>query len=83
MSISSSPVDLAAAVTASDTDDQTLGPGSVYPRAFLVTVAGNVKVTTTGETTATIPVAKETIYPISCRLIWSTGTTATGIIMFA
>lgn len=48
-------------------------------RQIRVTVAGNVKVTTVNGSVATCAFAAGEIRNIRATLIWSTGTTATGI----
>jgi len=81
MSISSEPLDKAAAVTLSDSAIQLVG--NVPPRAFLVTTAGDLKITTTGDSIVTVPVDANVIYPISVKRFWSTGSTAADVLMFA
>ena len=49
-------------------------------RAIFVTVAGNIVITLiddTDETSVTIPVSANAIYPLNIKRLWSTGTTAT------
>lgn len=67
------PVTGIVAITPSDTTNI----GSA--RGFHVTVAGNIKITTEDGQTPTIPVLASIPYPYACTVIWSTGTTATGI----
>lgn len=65
-----------AAVTTSDTTDMTR-PAN----AIMVTAGGAVKVDTQDGSTLTLPgLVVGTIYPIAARRIYTTGTTATGII---
>lgn len=70
------PARFAAAVTPNDSVDlQTTA------RGFMVGAAGNVKITTVGGSTVTLTgVAAGVPLPISVSRIWSTGTTATGIV---
>jgi len=66
----------AIAVTKSDTAEL-----STYSRAVYVGGTGDLKVTMVDSSVVTfeaIPVG--TILPIRCKLIWSTGTTATKIV---
>jgi len=81
MAISTEPLDKAAAVTLSDSVIQLVG--DVSPRAFMVTGAGNVKITLTGDDIVTIPVNANQLYPISVKKFWSAGTTATDLFMFS
>ena len=52
-------------------------------RAINVATSGTVYVTTVGGTTASIFVAAGIAFPIRASRIWSTGTTATGIVALA
>lgn len=81
MGISTEPADLSYSVTPSDTVEQTVAGGTRYPRAFSANVAGDITYTTSGDTKAMLTVNAGTIYPISVKLIWSTGTDATGILI--
>jgi hypothetical protein len=56
---------------------------SKVARGFFVGVAGNVKVVTLAGTTITFAVAKDKDYPLAITRLWSTGTTATGIYLYA
>jgi len=69
-----SPATILVPVTPSDTED--LPSAS---RAINVAGGGAVRVTTTGNTTATIHVAAGIGFPVRATRIWATGTTATGI----
>jgi hypothetical protein len=72
----SDPADHAAAVTPSNS--AAITPAA---RALYVGGAGDVKVTTTaGDTVTFVGVPAGTILPVQCSLVWSTGTTATGIV---
>jgi len=70
-----SPAANIAAVTPSDTVD--LPSAS---RALNVAVEGTVRVTTVSGTTGTVFVSAGGAFPIRCRRIWATGTSATGIV---
>lgn len=48
--------------------------------AFMVTVAGNVQITTLRGRRAVLPVNANVVYTIPFSQLWSTSTTATGII---
>jgi hypothetical protein len=64
----------AAAITPSDTAD------SVNYRAVYVGGAGNLKVTTKTGTDTTLAVIAGQVIPIAVTRVFSTGTTATGIV---
>ena len=49
-------------------------------RALNVTTSGNVRLTTVGGGIVTLYVVAGIAFPIRARRIWSTGTTATGIV---
>jgi hypothetical protein len=68
----------AGAITAHDSNDQDSGTID----AIYVGVAGDVKVTMAEDTVAVTfkNMLAGTIYPISCKVIFSTGTTATDIV---
>lgn len=54
-------------------------------RGFSVAVVGDVKVTTEYGDVIVIPAASlaaKVIYPLRIRLLWSTGTAATGILLW-
>jgi len=53
---------------------------SVSSRALNVAASGSVRVTTVGGDTATVAIAAGSTMPIRVRRVWSTGTTATGIV---
>lgn len=53
---------------------------TVKPRAFMANVAGNVKITDVQGTAITLTVLAGIVYPIRPTILWSTGTTATGLI---
>ena len=63
-------------VTASDTVPDPAGPF----RSLWVGGAGNVKVTALDGSTNTLTNVPVGILPISVLMVWSTGTTATGIV---
>ena len=44
------------------------------------TTSGLVKVTTVDGTTATVYIAQGQVFPIRARVVWSTGTTAIGVV---
>jgi hypothetical protein len=71
-----SPAEDAKTVTPSDSVDL---PDGVC-KSFGVGVAGDVKVTTAKGTTLVIPGVPAGPYPLKCSRIWSTSTTATGIV---
>ena len=54
---------------------------SIESRAIVVTGGGNVQVTMKSGTTLVIPVAEGVPIPIRVTRIWSTNTTATGIVV--
>lgn len=56
---------------------------TVMPRAIMCNVAGNVKITDVEGNAFTITLAASVVYPIRPTRVWSTGTTATGIIGLA
>jgi hypothetical protein len=49
-------------------------------RALNVAASGAVRVTTVSGDIATITVAAGVPFPVRCRRVWATGTTATGIV---
>jgi hypothetical protein len=54
---------------------------AISTRAIMVTVAGNVKVTTVNGDTFTMPALQPgVVYGIRAKIIWNTGTTATGVV---
>jgi len=53
-----------------------------YSRAIFVGVGGVIKVTTSGGDTISLIAPAGAILPIVAKLIHSTGTTATGIVVF-
>lgn len=53
---------------------------SVTPRAFIAAVGGTIKITDRSGTAFTLTVLAGVVYPIRPTRIWSTGTSATGII---
>lgn len=54
---------------------------AIYTRAIMVSVAGNVKVTTITDDEIVLPALQPgVIYPIRAKIIWATGTNATGVI---
>jgi hypothetical protein len=65
-------------VTPSDTDD--LAEAS---RAINVATSGTVRVTTVKGTTATVFVAAGIAFPIRVTRIWSSGTTASNIVVLS
>lgn len=72
--------DHAAAVTPNDTNDLTK-----VARGILISVDGALKVDTAGGETITFASGTflvKTIYPIRVRRVYSTGTAATGIVVF-
>ena len=64
----------AAAVTPDDAADL-----AVYARALYVSVAGNIKLTTTGGQTVTFLNVPVGIFRVTAKKVFSTGTTATGL----
>lgn len=76
MRLDTSSATHAAVVTPSDST--TLGSNC---RGFTLGTAGDVKVTTLdGDAVVFTALAAGFIHPIACKRIWSTGTTATGIV---
>ena len=71
-----SPAMGGAAVTASDATADPAGPF----RALYVGVTGSIKVTHVDGTTPTYTNVAVGIIPLAVTRVWSTGTTATGII---
>ena len=74
-------------ISAADEDYALSANIGSYPRSFMVTVAGNVKLDIAGAPsgwgTITIPVITGREYSfVGITKIWRTGTTATGIIIF-
>lgn len=61
-------------------DDATDISGGVH--AIMVTVAGDVKVTTVGGGTVVLPLLAKTVLDLGVQRVWATGTTATGIFGF-
>lgn len=81
-SVHSAPVVNIDSVTPHDSNEVTMNPlsnGMQYPRGFMVNVAGDVKLTDLDDTAVTLTVLAGIIYPICFKVMWSTGTTATGI----
>lgn len=74
-SYDTSPANDGASVTPSDSAN--LG---TVARALYVGVTGNIKVTTNGGTDLTFTAVPVGFFPVKCRRVWSTGTTATSII---
>lgn len=70
-----SPAIRAFEITPSDTTDL-----AEVSRALNVNTSGTVRLTTIGGTTATVQIAAGVAFPIRTTRIWSTGTTATGIV---
>lgn len=62
-------------LTQSDTTADPAGPFA----AFMVNVAGNVKITTIRGSAVTITVLAGLVYTVAFSRMWSTGTTATGL----
>jgi len=52
----------------------------MFVRALSVNSSGLVRVTTVGDTEATIYVAAGAPFPVRVRRVWATGTDATGIV---
>lgn len=75
MSYDSDPAKYAADAALSDTTDLTSGPC----RSLYIGVAGDVKVTTVGGSIVTFTSVAAGIFPVECKRVWATGTTATGI----
>ena len=69
-----SPATVLVPVTPSDTTDLT-----VVSRAINVSQSGFVRMTTTGNTTATVYIAAGVGFPVRATRIWAAETTATGI----
>ncbi len=69
------PAYKAAAVTPSDSTDLAEDARFLY-----VGVAGHVKVTTAGGSTVTFSNVPVGFFPVRVTRVWSTGTTATGIL---
>lgn len=63
------------AVTPHDTNELTY-----ITRGILVAVAGTVKITSVAGDEVTVTLAAGIIHPIRAKIIWSTGTSATGIV---
>jgi hypothetical protein len=54
---------------------------SISTRGIMVAVAGNVKVTTVAGDEIVLPALQPgVIYPMRAKIIWATGTTATGVV---
>lgn len=53
---------------------------SVPSRALNAQSSGQVRITTTGGTTATLYIAAGIGFPVRATRVWATGTTATGIV---
>lgn len=70
-----SPAAHAYAVTPDDAADLP-----VACRALNVAAAGTVRVTTVGGDEVSVAVAEGGAFPLRCRRIWATGTSATGIV---
>ena len=68
-----SPASHAYAVTPNDAQDLP-----VSCRALNVAQGGTVRVTTVGGDDVTIAVTEGSPFPLRCRRIWATGTSATG-----
>jgi hypothetical protein len=49
-------------------------------RGFMVTVPGNVQITSLSGSTVVIPCASGVVYSIGALRVWATNTTATGIV---
>ncbi len=63
--------------------DVTPADGSDLPKPFAkitAKVAGNVKITASGGGTATLAIAAGGVLPVFVDRVWSTDTTATGIV---
>lgn len=74
--LSSSPGEHAFAVTPHDTNQLTHATRGIY-----IGSTGNIKVTTVGGEAVTFTsIAAGVIHPIAAIIIWSAGTTATGIV---
>lgn len=70
-----SPAAFAFSVSPSDSIDL---PNT--SRALNVATTGTVRVTTVGGDIVTITMAAGVPFPVRCRRVWSTGTSATGIV---
>ncbi|ADO41577.1 spike base protein, RCAP_Rcc01079 family [Ketogulonicigenium vulgare] len=71
-----SPAAQAVAITTSNTADL-----SVFPRALYATTAGTVRVTMMeGGAIVTLPILVGVPLPVRVRRVWTTGTTASGIV---
>lgn len=70
-----SPAAHAYAVTPDDTQDLPIAC-----RALNVAQGGTVHVTTVGGDEVTVAVSEGSPFPLRCRRIWATGTSATGIV---
>lgn len=71
-----SPAENLATLTLHDTNE--LDPPS---RALhVLTTGGNVKITTIRGTTATVYIAQGQVFPVRAKIVWSTGTTAVGVV---
>ena len=73
-----SPAIRVLTVTPSDTDDL-----AETSRAINVATSGTVRVTTVKGTTATVFVAAGIAFPIRVTRIWSSGTTASNIVVLS
>lgn len=73
-----SPASYIAAVTPDDANDLP-----VASRAVNVAQSGTVQVTTVDGATGTVYVAAGVAFPVRASRIWSTGTTATGIVVMS
>lgn len=71
-----SPATHLSGVTPNDATDLP-----VASRAVNVAVSGNVRVTTVGGSTEAVFIAAGVPFPVRATRIWSTGTTATGIVV--
>jgi hypothetical protein len=74
----SGPATKIAAVTPHDTNTLTMPCVALY-----ITGAGNIKITAVEGGTETFAVTAGQILPIAASVVFSTGTTATGIIALA
>jgi len=73
---STSPATGAAAANLHDTNQLTNGTC----RSIYVGVTGDIKVTMANGDTATFTNVAVGVFPVSVRQVWSTGTTATGLV---
>lgn len=71
-----SPPSNAIAVVPNDSEDLTY-----VSRAINVATSGSVCITTLHGDTVTISVGAGTLFPVRARRIWTTGTTATGLVV--